>query len=144
MPVWEGPPLMIPRFEGVRADGQRIRSDDFRQRRHLIIAFAGARENGALEAVVARSAEILAHDACLLVVVPSSAHFTTRANVPLVQDVGGRIEFLFKGYIDKWLPPVFILADRYGELKAWEDGRNPNAAEDILSYLMYTEMECAS
>ncbi len=141
MPFWDGPDTMLPAFEGVTDAGEVFRTSERRQFRHLVVAFA---EEGspALSALAARYGEIRANTGDLVVVAPPEVALSLPPEVAVVRDAGG-IAAKYRPILPEWNPPVVFVGDRYGELMAVADARDPNMAEHVAQWVFSNEVQCA-
>lgn len=142
MPFWDGPETIVPAFEGKTDAGGIFRTADCRQFRHMVIAFAD--EAGpALSELAARAEDIRANTATLVVVAPPGAELGLPPQAPVVRDEGGVIAAKYREIVPEWNTPMVFVADRYGELTAFTDGRDPRPGEHAVQWVFSNEVQCA-
>jgi hypothetical protein len=142
MPEWDGPPPMLPAFEGRDADGNLFRTMDRRQHRHLVVAFADG-DSPALSALAAAADDIRENNGELVVVCGNGACPAVPAGVPTVCDRDGAIAAKYRPLLPDWRQPVVFVADRYAEIMATTDGTDPDLAEHVVHWLFSAERQCS-
>lgn len=140
----------IPAFDLPAADGGRVRSWDYKSRRHLVLWLAGAAPaQRALAAAAAYEPEIVAEGAVLLLILQASPDRAAQVRAdaglrgPVLADEDGRVHARLAAS-----SPALLVADRNGTLH-W---RGPLIAgqpdlDEALSWLRYLnilEPECGT
>lgn len=140
----------IPAFDLPAAGGGRVRSWDYKDRRHLVLWLAGdSPAQRALAAAAAREPEIAAEGAVLLVVLKASperaaqVHADAGLRGPVLADTDGRVHARLAAS-----SPALLVADRNGTLY-WRGSLNagqPDLDEALswLRYLNILEPECGT
>lgn len=143
MPVWDGPATILPAFSGQTEDGRNFRWDNWRQKHHVVIGFAGEGDNSLLARLASRLPEIRANGGEIAFVAPPEADLPFEADIPVIRDPDGQITSRFEDLLEWWRPPVIFVADRYGEIVATTDICDPLAEDNIVEWVFSTEVQCA-
>jgi peroxiredoxin len=140
----------LPAFELPAAGGGRVRSWDYKSRRHLVLWLAGpAPDRRALAEVAAREPEVQAEGAVLLVVLAASRERAEQIRSesglrgPVLADGDGRVHARLEAH-----EPTLVVADRNGTIywRAPVEAGRPDLDEALswLQYLNILEPECGT
>lgn len=140
----------LPAFDLPDAGGGRVRSWDYKSRRHLVLWLAGATpDQRALAAMATRKGEIQAEGAALLVIVRGSPDRARQIGCdsglhgPVLADGDGRVHARLAAE-----QPTLLVVDRNGTVywRAPVAGGQPDLDEALswLRYLNILEPECGT
>lgn len=140
----------VPPFDLPAAGGGRVRSWDYKGRRHLVLWLAGAAtDQRALATAARREPAIQAEGAALLVILQTSCERADQARAgaglhgPVLADQDGRVHARLAAH-----QPYLVVADRNGSMYWRAPGMSgqPGVDEAIswLQYLNILEPECGT